>query len=145
MNWKRLYEKYKDVVLYLFFGVCTTVANVITYWLAAHPFNLGTMPSAIIAWVVAVTFAYITNRKWVFHSSASGGKEIFAELTSFFACRLATGGVDWGCMLLFVDIMGMNDMLVKCAANIIVIVLNYVASKLVIFQSKGKKAVREEK
>lgn len=138
MSVKELYEKYKDVILYLFFGVCTTVVNIGAYWVAAHPLNLGTMPSTIIAWVLAVAFAYITNRKWVFCSKAAGGKEILAEMGSFFACRLATGGVDWVCMLVFVDFIGLNDVMVKFAANIIVVVLNYVASKLVIFRPKGK-------
>lgn len=141
MNVKKLYSKYKDVVFYLFFGVCTTAVNIAAYWLAAHPLHLGTMPSTIIAWVLAVAFAYITNRKWVFYSSASGTKEILAEMGSFFACRLATGGVDWLCMLVFVDFMGLNDMVIKFAANVIVIVLNYVASKLVIFRSKGNGTV----
>lgn len=138
MSVKRLYEQYKDVMLYLIFGVCTTAVNVIVYWLAAHPLGLGTMPSTIIAWMLAVAFAYITNRKWVFHSSVSSVKETLAEMGSFFACRLATGGVDWVCMLVFVDLIGLNDVIVKFAANIIVIVLNYVASKLVIFRPKGK-------
>lgn len=141
MSVKKLYEKYEHVILYLFFGVCTTVVNVVVYWLAAHPLNLGTMPSTIIAWVLAVAFAYITNRKWVFCSSAAGRKEILSEMGSFFACRLATGGVDWICMLMFVDFIGLNDMAVKFAANVIVIVLNYVASKLVIFQSRGNETV----
>ena len=76
MSLRALFEKYKDVIAYLFFGVCTTVVNVVVYWLAAHPCGLGTMPSAVIAWIAAVLFAYVTNKKWVFHSEARGPAEV---------------------------------------------------------------------
>ena len=135
---KKLIQQYKDVILYLFFGVCTTGVNVVTYWAMAHPLNMEVMSSTIMAWFAAVLFAYFTNRKWVFHSSASGSAEVVKELVSFFGCRLATGVVDWVCMYLFVDILAWNDVFVKLAANVLVIVLNYIASKLLIFRKKEK-------
>lgn len=131
-------KKYWDVIPYLFFGVCTTVVNVVAYWICAHPLGLGTMMSTIIAWILAVLFAYVTNRKWVFHSEAHGAEAIGKEMASFFGCRLATGVVDWVCMFIFVEWLSMNDVIIKAAANFVVIVLNYVASKLIIFK-KGKK------
>ena len=131
---KDLFEKYKDVIPYLFFGVCTTLVNVISYWICAHPLSMNVMASTVIAWVLAVFFAFITNRKWVFHSEAITGKEIARELVSFFGCRLATGVIDWLCMLVFVDLLTWNDVFVKFTANVLVIILNYVASKLVIFR-----------
>ena len=94
-------------------------------------------PSTIIAWVLSVLFAYLTNRKWVFHSQAHGAQEILKEITSFFGCRLATGVLDWACMLFFVDILKYNDVLIKILANVLVIVLNYVASKVVIFKKRS--------
>lgn len=136
MNIKNLYEKYKDIIPYLFFGVCTTVVNVVVYWIAAHPLGCDVMTSTIVAWILAVLFAYLTNRKWVFKSEAKGIKAIIKEMVAFFACRLATGIVDWVCMFVFVDLLGLNDIIIKFVANIIVIVLNYVASKLVIFKKK---------
>ena len=132
---RKRFEQYKDMIAYLFFGVCTTAVNVAVYWLAAHPLELGTMPSAVIAWIAAVLFAYVTNRKWVFHSQARGAAEIAREIASFFACRIATGVLDWACMYVFVDLLHWNDLIIKVAANILVIVLNYVASKLVIFRN----------
>lgn len=134
MDVKKLYEKYKDIIPYAFFGVLTTVVNIAVYWLMAHPFGMGVMPSTIIAWIAAVLFAYITNRKWVFHSEANNTKEIVKEIISFFACRIATGLVDWGCMFIFVDKLSFNDVFMKTASNILVIILNYVASKLIIFK-----------
>lgn len=62
--------------------------------------------------------------------------EILKEILSFFACRLATGVVDWGCMFIFVDLLHLNDVIIKAGANVLVIVLNYIASKLVIFKNK---------
>lgn len=138
MNIKGLIEKYKDVIPYLFFGVCTTVVNVASYWVCAHPLGLSVIVSTIIAWILAVLFAYVTNRKWVFHSEAHGAKEIVREIASFFGCRLATGAIDWLCMVVFVDVLKLNDVIIKFLANVIVIILNYVASKLVIFKRKDK-------
>lgn len=138
MNMKTLMIKYCDVILYGIFGVLTTLVNIIVYWLMAHVLGFGTMVSTLIAWVAAVLFAYITNRKWVFHSEAESTKEIIREIISFFTCRLTTGFVDWGCMLIFVDILHCNDVVIKAGANVIVIILNYIASKLIIFKSKKK-------
>lgn len=132
----QLLNKYKDFILYAIFGVLTTLVNVVVYWLLAHPLGLGTMISTVVAWIAAVLFAYVTNRKWVFHSDAHTTKEIAKEIASFFACRLATGAVDWACMLVFVDILHFHDVLIKVLANILVIILNYVASKLIIFRKK---------
>ena len=131
-----LFAKYKDIIPYAFFGVLTTVVNMVVYWVAAHPLGLSVMVSTVIAWIAAVLFAYVTNRKWVFHSQAKGTKEIVQEIVSFFACRLATGVVDWACMFIFVDLLHFNDVIIKAAANVLVIILNYIASKLVIFKHK---------
>lgn len=137
MDIKKLYLKNKDIILYLFFGVCSTLVNIVTYWVFAHALQLDVMVSTILAWLFSVLFAYSTNRKWVFYSNAHGWKEILREMFSFFSCRLATGVLDWLCMFVFVDILAWNDLLVKVAANVVVIVLNYVASKVVIFK-KGR-------
>lgn len=133
MNIQKICEKYKDIIPYLFFGVCTTVVNIVGYWLMAHMLQLSTIVSTIIAWVIAVFFAYMTNRKWVFHSAASTKKAVMREIISFFSCRIGTGIVDWFCMWLFVERLHVNDVAVKTAANVLVIILNYAASKLVIF------------
>lgn len=145
MKFRDLYHKYQDIILYGFFGVCTTAVNVISYWIMAHAFKLGTMPSTLIAWILAVLFAYVTNRKWVFRSEANNKKDIIKELISFFSCRIATGFVDWGCMFIFVDILKLNDLIIKVIANIIVIVLNYIASKLIIFKKKNNKKKKSNK
>lgn len=133
---KQLWKKHKDVIPYAFFGVATTVVNVVGYWLTAHLLGFSVMFSTVVAWILAVLFAYVTNRKWVFKSYALTSIEIMREMSSFFACRLATGIVDWAAMFVFVDVVGMDDVIVKAAANIVVIVLNYIASKMVIFKER---------
>lgn len=127
---------FRDVILYLFFGVCTTAVNVAVYCIMEKLFGAGVMSGTIAAWFAAVGFAYVTNRKWVFHSKAETAAEICREAVSFFACRLATGIVDWGCMYIFADRLRLNDVLIKILANVLVIVMNYVASKLLIFKRK---------
>ena len=137
---KDIYIKYKKIILYLFFGGCTTLVNIASYYVLSHVFNCSVMFSTVVAWVLAVLFAYITNRKMVFDSKASGKKKVFKEFVSFIACRIATGIVDWLCMYIFVEKIGFNDMVIKIIANIIVIILNYVASKLIVFKDKDKKS-----
>jgi len=132
--------RYKAIISYLFFGVCTTLVNVAVYWIMAHPLRASTMPSTVMAWLLAVLFAYVTNRKWVFRSQAKGSREKIRELLSFFSCRLATGVVDWLCMYFFADVLAWNDVIVKFAANVVVIILNYFASRLLVFK-KGRSTV----
>ena len=138
-----LFVKYKDIILYLFFGVCTTVVNVVTYWglseLSLFPKGINAVANTWIAWFVSVVFAYVTNRKWVFESKVSGIKAIIGEIGAFFACRVTTGIMDAVIMYVFVDRMHFNNMLVKILSNVLVIILNYVGSKLLVFRKKKDK------
>ena len=137
MDLRALWERWKDVIAYLFFGVCTTAVNAVVYWICAYPLGWSVSPSTVTAWALAVLFAYVTNRTWVFHSQAHGRAEILRELGAFFSCRIATGVVDWACMFVFVDLLGAPDMAVKILDNVLVVILNYVASKLLIFRERG--------
>lgn len=128
-------HKYKDMILYIFFGLCTMIVNIITYWLSAKIFS-SVVINTIVAWLIAVLFAYLTNRKFVFDSEAKTLYEIIAESMSFFSCRLMTGIFDVAVMWFFVDILNFNDVVIKTESNIIVILLNYAASKFVIFRKR---------
>lgn len=92
------------------------------------------MSSTIIAWLLVVLFAYFTNRKWVFVSEVKAFEGIAHEIILFFVCRIETGIIDWACMYIFVDILKWNDVIIKFLANIFVIVLNYIISKLIVFR-----------
>lgn len=134
---KALFIKYREVISYLFFGVLTTVVNYAVYLLAAPFFNTTTIPTAI-AWVLAVIFAYVTNRIFVFHSQAKGSKALLWEILTFFGARVLSGIVDVGFMWVFADRLGFNDKLMKLVSNVFVVIFNYIASKLIIFRKSGK-------
>lgn len=140
---KELLIKYKSFVLYAVFGVLTTIVNIASYWVLAHPFGLldrfGTFLPNSIAWVISCTFAYITNRIWVFVSENKDKLSIIKEVIYFYSCRLATLGIDVLVMFIFVDKLGFNDLIFKFIANVIVIIVNYIFSKLVIFKKHTKK------
>ena len=136
MNLSELLQKYKSQLLYLFFGGCTTLVNVAVYGLCAHGADLSTTLSIVIAWAASVLFAYLTNRTWVFESRARTAGDILREMGSFFLGRVATGVLDWAIMYVCVDRLGLPDMPIKLLSNVVVIILNYVISKLIVFSKK---------
>jgi putative flippase GtrA len=123
----------------MFFGGCTTIVNIFTYYISTRSFEINIMPSTLIAWCFAVLFAYITNRKLVFRSENISIKAITIELSSFVSCRLITGVIDFGIMYFFVDLLKINDLIIKIISNIIVILGNYIASRLLIFKNHTRK------
>lgn len=133
-----LLKKYKGLILYAIFGVLTTLVNIGAYYICFNIAEILNVPSTIIAWLLAVVFAFITNKLWVFDSKSFEKKTVLHELWTFFACRIATGVLDVVIMYLAVDVMTMNSTLWKLISNIIVIIINYFFSKLVIFNNRGK-------
>lgn len=131
-----LYKKYREIIWYLFFGVCTTAVNTICYSVLYDILFVNNIVSTIIAWFVAVIFAFVTNKIWVFKSRSKVMSEQMRELISFFGCRALTGVLDVAIMAIAVDCMGWNGILWKLISNVIVIVLNYIASKFWIFEKK---------
>lgn len=131
---KELSVRYKGLLLYGIFGVLTTVINIVVYAAANDYFGISNVMSNVIAWVASVIFAYITNKIWVFESKSMVVKVLLFEIITFFGCRLATGLLDLAIMYVSVDKLGLPNMGMKCLSNVIVIVANYVASKLVIFK-----------
>lgn len=130
----RIYRKYKEAILYLFFGGCTTMVNVVTYFISTRILNINIIGSTILAWCLAVMFAYFTNRKLVFKSENNTAKTILIEITSFLSCRLLTGAIDLGIMYVFVERLYLNDLLIKIISNLFVIGSNYIASRMLIFK-----------
>ena len=133
MHISELLQRYKSQLLYLFFGGCTTLVNVVVYGVCTRMAALSTTSSTAVAWGTAVLFAYITNRTWVFESRARTAPDILREAWSFLLCRLATFALDLAVMYFCVDRLGLPDIPVKLLSNLLVIVLNYIASKLIIF------------
>lgn len=130
-------NKYKEILLYLLFGGLTTLVNIVVYLLCDDGFHWGTVASTIIAWFLSVVFAFVTNKLFVFESRSAALKTVFFEAVSFFGCRLFSGVLDLGIMWLTVDLLHWNNLLMKVLSNILVIILNYIFSKLLIFRKKS--------
>ena len=134
--------RHRDVVAYLLLGGCTTVVNIACYYLCAHAAHLSTGVSTVVAWIVSVAFAYVTNKRWAFDSRSWQVRTVLREAAAFTSCRLATGLFDIGFMLITVDRLHLNDFWMKVVANAVVVVANYVASKWLIFR-KGNASDRQ--
>ena len=130
------YFKNKEVLLYLLFGGLTTVVSIASYYIAYKICGINVLIANIISWVFAVTFAYITNKIWVFDSETKNSKEVLGEIFKFYTGRLATLVVEEAIILVFDTLLHFNSMLVKLVAQIIIIVLNYIISKLFVFKKK---------
>lgn len=139
MDWEKmlkLYRKHRQVILYLFFGVCTTLINTLCYHVLYQRSGLGNILSTVLAWAVAVLFAFVTNKLFVFQSRAGSLSDGLRELGSFFGFRLLTGVLDVIIMAVAVDLLHYNGVLWKLISNVIVTILNYVASKFIIFRKE---------
>lgn len=133
-----LIKKNKEIIMYLIFGVLTTIVNILTYTISTRLFHIDVYSSNVIAWLLSVLFAYLTNRKYVFNSNAKTFKEISKEVFSFYICRVATFLIDMLMMYLMVDMMKIDDLISKIVVNVVVIILNYIFSKLIIFKKNTK-------
>lgn len=135
-----LFLKYKEAVLYLVFGGFTTLINIVVYAVCKHAIGIDTIPSNVAAWILSVAFAYVTNKIFVFESRTVGVMALIKECLSFVWCRLATGIMDMVIMYVTVDMLHWSDMIMKILSNVLVIVLNFVFSKLFIFAKKADEA-----
>ena len=131
---KNLLEKYRMMILYVVFGAMATFVNMAAYYLCFNILGIPNVPSVIIAWVAAVIFAFFTNKLWVFESKSFAPEVLKHEIPTFFGARLLTGLLDVVIMYLAVDVLHWNATVWKLISNVIVIVLNYIASKLIIFR-----------
>lgn len=133
---KELYMKYKEVINYLIVGVLTTVVSlavyygcVLTFLDPQSPFQLQV--ANILSWIVAVTFAYFTNRKYVFESK---NEKMLQEAAKFYASRLSTLAMDMAIMFVGVTVLHFDDKIVKLIVQVVVIVGNYLLSKFLVFK-----------
>ena len=131
-----LFVQYWEVLSYLIFGVLTTAVNYLVYLPVYNLVGLSAALSNAIAWVVAVAFAYLTNKPFVFKSHDWSAKTVIPELTKFVGCRVASGAAETLILLLTVDILHWNGNLWKLVTSVLVVVMNYIASKLVVFRKK---------
>lgn len=133
---RALIEKYWDILIYLVFGVLTTVVNYAVYLPVYNYCGISAAVSNMIAWVVAVIFAFLTNKPFVFHSHDWSVKTVVPELIKFVSCRLASGVMETVILFLAVDLMDWNGNIWKLITQVLVIIINYVGSKLLVFRNK---------
>ena len=131
---KKLIVKYWDILSYLFFGVLTTAVNYLVYLPCYNWLHLSASISNVIAWVVAVAFAYVTNKPFVFKSHDWSWKTVGPELTKFVGCRIGSGLLETAILFVTVDCLVWNGNVWKLVTSVLVVLLNYVASKLLVFK-----------
>lgn len=133
-----IYESHLEGMRYLVFGALSTVVNILTYVLCSQIFlraledSVKVNISEIASFITAVIFAYVTNKECVFQSKTETKKGLIKEIISFMGCRLFTEAISIGLMNLAI-IINFNDVIMKIIANIVVIILNFIFSKLLIF------------
>ena len=133
---RAIIEKYWDILSYLFFGALTTLVNYLVYFPCYNLIHLSTVASNVIAWVVAVAFAYLTNKPFVFKSHDWSMKTVAPELAKFVGCRVGSGLLETALLFLTVDLLRWNGNLMKIILSVMVVILNYVGSKLLVFRKK---------
>ncbi len=131
-----LVTKHWDLLSYLFFGGLTTVVNYLVYLPCFNLLHLSAAVSNAIAWVASVAFAYLTNKPFVFKSHDWSCKTVLPELTKFVGCRVGSGLLETGILFVFVDLLVWNGNLMKLLTSILVVILNYIASKRLVFRKE---------
>lgn len=136
MSFDFMTERYYSILMYLIMGGITTVINIVTFYLFNSTLGLNYTIANIIAWIFAVLFAYISNKLYVFESKHTSFSELFQEISSFFSFRVLSLFMDLAVMFVCISLLNMNPLLTKILANIVVLIANYIFSKLFIFKPK---------
>jgi len=130
----------KEVILYLVFGVLTTLVYFIIYTVCTRVILIDIFTSSVIAWIIAVTFAYITNKAYVFESKNLSTKMLIKEISAFFIARIFSLVVDISIMYIGVNLLFIFDMYVKLVSQVFVVLMNYLLSKFLIFKKEDHHA-----
>lgn len=131
-----LATKYREVLMYLIFGVLTTVINILVFYIFKDTLTIDYRTSNVIAWFVSVLFAFITNKYFVFASKGESKQAFFKEMALFFWYRLLSLGIDMLMMIVMVSVLGIDALIAKLVTQVVIVIINYVFSKLLIFKEK---------
>lgn len=135
---RNFFSKYRDVLLYLIFGGLTTLVNFLIYFPLYNLLGLSGAFSNVIAWLVAVIFAFLTNKPFVFQSYDWSVKTVLPEATKFVGCRILSGLMETLSIWMFVDLLRWNGNWIKIIVSVMVVILNFIFSKWIVFIKKGK-------
>lgn len=134
---KLLTKDWRSILMYLIMGGWTTVVNIVVYWICDELFHLDYRISTTIAWLFAVVFAFIVNKRYVFKSVTTNSRDRLAEMGSFFGFRVLSFFMDLGTMMVLVGLLSINGTISKILANVIVLAANYIFSKKFIFKDRN--------
>lgn len=137
---RELLEKYWELISYAFWGVMTTLVNYVVYFICTKAIGIDYLITNVIAWFVAVVFAFWVNKVYVFRSYQKDAKTMVREFGTFVSARILSGILETGMLALFVEAMHFNDSVIKIIASVLVVIINYVLSKLIIFKKQEEKA-----
>ena len=140
----RYKDRYTEYILYIVFGILTTIVNFITYFIFTKAVGLSTITSNLIATAISIIFAYITNKIFVFNSKRNSIGELITELVKFVGARIFTGLLDTLFVFIGVDCIKANDFVIKTISCIIVVLLNYIISKAIIFNKQEDNKVEQQ-
>jgi Predicted membrane protein len=128
-------EKYKAIILYILFGVLTTIINLVSYTGMIY-LHWNVQLSVILSWLITVISAYLTNRKWVFNSKATTSVELLREFLAFLSSRVLTLILEMIIIWFGVQLLKQNPLIWKLIDNVVVVIFNYIISKLFVFKRK---------
>lgn len=131
---RKLFLRYYDLIMYLVFGVMTTAVNYLVYLPCFNVLGLSASVSNMISWVVSVAFAFLTNKPFVFRSHDWSAKVVWPELVKFVGCRVGSGVMETVILFVTVDTLRWNGNIWKLVTSVLVVVVNYVGSKLLVFR-----------
>lgn len=134
--WERFVNR--ETITYAVAGVLTTIVNFFSYHFFCNILGITNLIANAIAWVIAIIFAYVVNDIWVFQSITKGIRKEIEKITKFFGARICSFGVEEVGLYVFVDMFHWNNLLVKAGLAVIVIILNYIFSKLYIFNDRKR-------
>lgn len=124
----------KETISYVIFGILTTIINLISYYFFSNIININYLISNIISWIISVSFAYVTNKLYVFNSKDKNKDSVIKEFIKFVNFRLTSGVIEMILLFLLVDMIRVNDIISKLVIGVIVVVLNFIFSKIFVFQ-----------
>ena len=128
------YLKHKEILLYLFFGGIAFFLNLGLFAFFNSRLLINELISNVICWIICVLFQFFTNRTWVFKPAGDIQQNILKQMTTFFGGRIFTLIIEEIILAIFITWLGFNSFAVKMAAQVIVIVLNYIISKKMVFK-----------
>lgn len=129
-----LLRKYEDILSYLVFGVLTTLVNFLVYYPLTNLWGLSATVSNVIAWAVSVAFAFLTNKPFVFKSHDWSVRVTVPELVKFVGTRVGSGFLETAMIFVFVDCLAWDGNMMKLVVSVLVVIINYVGSKLFVFR-----------